>query len=48
MINMIGGVEWFGDDTRVFYKIINSFKIHFFIIRIICVGAHGIGVCFQK
>ena len=43
MINMIEGGGWLGDDTRVFYKIINSFKIHFFLLRRECVGAHGIG-----
>jgi hypothetical protein len=36
MINMIEGGGWFGGDIRVFYKIINSFKIHFFIIRREC------------
>ena len=39
MINMIRDGGWLGGDTRVFYKIINSFKIHFFILRRQCVGA---------
>ena len=36
MINMIEGGGWFGGDIRVFYKIINSFKIHFFLLRREC------------
>lgn len=42
MINIPEEEEWLGADTRVFYKIINSFKIHFFLLRRECVGAHGI------
>ena len=39
MINIPEGGGWCGGDIRVFYKIINAFKIQFFILRRECVGA---------
>ena len=45
MINMIEGGGWFGADTRVFYKIINSFNFCFFLLRRECVGARRESCC---